>query len=147
MRSRPRGGDALRERLAGWPRRSGTRRCWTWSARRSPPCSGYAGADAVEPTRAFKELGFDSLTAVELRNRLNAATGLRLPATLVFDYPTPESPRRATCGEELLGTVAAPAATVPVGRGRVDDEPIAIVGMGCRYPGGVASPGGAVAAA
>ncbi|WP_452312077.1 SDR family NAD(P)-dependent oxidoreductase, partial [Micromonospora eburnea] len=97
---------------------------------------GHASTDPIGVTVPFRELGFDSLTAVELRNRLGAATGLRLPAAVVFDHPT----ARALAGT-LLAELSGERATVEEPR-RVSatDEPIAIIGMACRYPGGIASP-------
>ncbi|WP_206442183.1 type I polyketide synthase, partial [Streptomyces boncukensis] len=100
---------------------------------------GHAGAEAVEPGRAFRDLGFDSLMAVDLRNRLQTATGLRLTATLVFDYPNP-SVLSDFLLAQLAGDVQQDAAPPVQSMGAVSDEPVAIVGMACRFPGGVTSP-------
>ncbi len=98
---------------------------------------GHLSAWQVDVDRPFKELGLDSLGAVELRNRLTQVTSLALPATLVFDHPTTGAVARLVRalveGTDGAGRVASPVATR-------SDEPIAIVGMGCRYPGGVGSP-------
>ncbi|MBN3930706.1 acyltransferase domain-containing protein, partial [Streptomyces verrucosisporus] len=110
---------------------------------------GYAPGRAVEMDVPFRDLGFSSLMTVELRENLTEATGLRLPTGLVFDHPTPRALAEFVAAE-LAGAdtdetgEALPEAVFGTGPGPVgrdpDDEPIAIVGMACRYPGGVASP-------
>ncbi|MEU8517896.1 SDR family NAD(P)-dependent oxidoreductase, partial [Kitasatospora sp. NPDC048722] len=99
---------------------------------------GHASGRAVDPGREFRDLGFDSLTAIELRNRLADVTGLRLPATMAFDYPTPHALAAHLLGELLdeEDEVVAPPAAATADTG----EPIAIVGMACRLPGGVRTP-------
>ncbi|MGW0595459.1 SDR family NAD(P)-dependent oxidoreductase, partial [Streptosporangium sp. NPDC002607] len=101
---------------------------------------GHASANAISPDMTFQDLGLDSLTSVELRNRLIEATGIRLPATLVFDQPTPVAVTGFIRGQlDGAEATSAPPLPVPV-TAPLSGDPIVIVGMACRYPGGVTSP-------
>ncbi|MGW0966443.1 SDR family NAD(P)-dependent oxidoreductase [Streptomyces sp. NPDC002516] len=106
---------------------------------------GLRSAESVGPDQPLRELGMDSVTAVELRNRIATRIGARLPATLLFDHPT-----AARLSTHLLATALAPAGGTP-GLGAPwarplrtsalpSDEPLALVAMACRLPGGVSDP-------
>ncbi|MFJ2868917.1 SDR family NAD(P)-dependent oxidoreductase, partial [Kitasatospora sp. NPDC087314] len=98
---------------------------------------GHTDPLLVDIERPLRDLGFDSLTGVELRNRLAAETGVRLPSSLVFDHPTAVAVARhvesVLVGEEETGPVAVPTQAS-------DDDPVVVVAMACRYPGAVGSP-------
>ncbi|MFE1979517.1 type I polyketide synthase, partial [Streptomyces hygroscopicus] len=131
----------LGARLSGLPRAEQDRALLELVRAQVASVLGHDGAEAVEAGRAFKELGFDSLAAIELRNRLNAATGLRLAATLIYDYPNATALADHLRAELLgAGPVADPTGAPGAPITAVDDDPIAIVAMSCRFPGGVRSP-------
>ncbi|MEU8901780.1 SDR family NAD(P)-dependent oxidoreductase [Nocardia sp. NPDC048505] len=98
---------------------------------------GHADAEEVAPGLAFKELGFDSLDSVAFRDRLTVATGIKLPAAVIFDYPTPR-----TLARYLVAEVTGVGQQQPASETFVPgaDEPLAIVGMACRYPGAATTP-------
>jgi acyl transferase domain-containing protein/NADPH:quinone reductase-like Zn-dependent oxidoreductase/acyl carrier protein len=130
------GGDSLARTLAALPESQRGNAVLELTRTQVAIVLGHASAEAVKEQRTFRDLGLDSLSAIELRNRLSAATGMRLSATLLFDHPTPA----ALAGhlmDELAGVRHDPAAPVAAVSA---DEPVAIVGMSCRYPGGALSP-------
>ncbi|MYR59276.1 acyltransferase domain-containing protein, partial [Streptomyces sp. SID625] len=100
---------------------------------------GYGDPGDIDPGHTFSDLGFDSFAAVEFRTRLGAAVGLSLPTGLVFEHPTP-SDVIAHLGERLATPSGPGAPADPGGELPVEDDPLVIVGMACRYPGGVTSP-------
>ncbi|MFE5142016.1 type I polyketide synthase [Streptomyces fagopyri] len=131
------GTDSPGARIGALPREAGVRAAVDLIRARAAAVLGHADAEAVPADRAFRELGVDSLIAVELRNVLGAECGVRLPATVVFDHPTPTALAEFLYGE-LGGAVdEAPGVSVSVA---VAGDPVVIVGMACRFPGGVDSP-------
>ncbi|MFF1798507.1 beta-ketoacyl synthase N-terminal-like domain-containing protein, partial [Kitasatospora sp. NPDC058263] len=127
---------ALRDRLAGLADADRRQALVALVRTEVAEVLGYAESGPLETARAFTELGLTSLTAVDLRNRLNARTGLRLAVSLAFDRPTVEAVADHLAAE-LLG---ADDGQLPVAPAVVTDEPMAIVGMACRFPGGIGSP-------
>ncbi|CAM5391644.1 SDR family NAD(P)-dependent oxidoreductase OS=Streptomyces chartreusis OX=1969 GN=CP983_04235 PE=4 SV=1 [Streptomyces chartreusis] len=135
-------GDELARRLVGLAPAEQRRAVLELVQAQVAVALGHASAASVDETRSFKDLGFDSLTAVDLRNRLGSATGIPLPATLVFDHPNPNSLTDHLL-EQVLGEITAQTPSQARGRAAMAvDEPVAIVGMGCRFPGGADSAGG-----
>ncbi|MEW1642646.1 type I polyketide synthase [Streptomyces sp. NPDC091219] len=135
----PGGGSpsAFEERLAGLSRDERERLLVGVVRDETALVLGHTQGAGLDVAAEFRELGVDSLMAVEVRNRLASVTGLTLPSTVVFDHPTPQALARLL-HERLTGALSAPEAVV-VERAPVD-EPIAVIGMACRYPGGVEGP-------
>ncbi|MFD8825306.1 type I polyketide synthase, partial [Streptomyces sp. NPDC059605] len=111
---------------------------------------GHDVGDDVDPAVSFKDLGFDSMSAVEFCDRLAELTGLELPATLIYDYPSPGKlvgrlAARMSAAESADGpgpdaTDDSVAGDAGAGGPGTDDDPVAVVSMACRFPGGVAGP-------
>ncbi|MFF4503028.1 SDR family NAD(P)-dependent oxidoreductase [Streptomyces sp. NPDC001401] len=125
------------QRMAVLPEAEQLRELTTLVREEAAAILGHRDARDVPHDHSFSQLGFDSLAAIELRNRLGAAVDLRLPATLVFDHPTPADLAGRLQG--LLIDTVTPTQP-PVRDAGPADEPLAIVAMACRYPGGVTSP-------
>ncbi|WP_340560324.1 type I polyketide synthase [Streptomyces sp. GSL17-111] len=114
------------------------RELWALVRAQAAAVLGLGDPAAVEADATFKEQGFDSVTAVELRDRLARTTGLHLPASLLFDHPTPTALVRRL--RERLSGPEDDHRTGEAGGQATADDPVAIVGMSCRLPGGVSSP-------
>ncbi|MBL0781350.1 SDR family NAD(P)-dependent oxidoreductase, partial [Streptomyces albidoflavus] len=139
---RSRAGEEWARRLAGLGEAEAGALALELVRTRAAEVLGHAGPGAVRPERPFRELGFDSLTAVELRDRLATATGLRLPTTAVFDHPSPQALAHhlTALAAETAGTHRTDPGTGGPAAPPDPAEPVAIVAMACRYPGGTRSP-------
>ncbi|MFB7853481.1 SDR family NAD(P)-dependent oxidoreductase, partial [Streptomyces sp. NPDC056053] len=135
------GRSGLRDRLAALPGAERPALLVQLVQREAAAVLGMPDSGAVGKDQVFKDLGFDSLMAVELRRRLSAETGTPLPSTLAFDHPTPAAVAALLLDRLSLSDRAEEAPVAPVRReAPASDDPIAIVSMACRLPGGVTTP-------
>ncbi|MFD9464720.1 SDR family NAD(P)-dependent oxidoreductase [Streptomyces sp. NPDC060027] len=141
------GGAGLADRLARLPEADRAARVLALVREEASRALGLRSAESVGPDQPLRELGMDSVTAVELRNRIGTRIGARLPATLLFDHPTANR-----LSAHLLATAlatdgrttrrGAPDPRSPRTPAPASDEPLALVAMACRLPGGVSDPEG-----
>ncbi|MFF4207758.1 beta-ketoacyl synthase N-terminal-like domain-containing protein, partial [Streptomyces sp. NPDC001668] len=101
---------------------------------------GHETVNDLDPRRTFKDLGFDSIMLGDLRNRINTALSTRLATATLFDHPTPAGLAAHLIAEKTSAAPTAPAASSTSTGPGPDDEPIAVVAMSCRLPGGVEAP-------
>ncbi|WP_455712144.1 SDR family NAD(P)-dependent oxidoreductase [Streptomyces canus] len=134
------GGGTLGQRLAALPAAEREQTLVELVRGEAAAVLGHDSPDAVGERRAFKDAGFDSLTAVELRNRIAKRTGLTLPTTLVFDYPTPGALAHKLLEDLVGGEEGAVQAAAVARADGAEEDPIVIVAMGCRFPGGADGP-------
>ncbi|WP_406330722.1 type I polyketide synthase [Streptomyces sp. NBC_00203] len=139
------GAPGLRDELLALPADARADRVLDLVRTRIAAALGHPDPRTTDVGQAFRELGFDSLSSTELRNTLASATGLRLPATLVFDHPNPRALADHLLTELLGGDTEetsrpATGSRTSEASDAPDDDPIAVIGMSCRYPGGVETP-------
>ncbi|MFG3510443.1 SDR family NAD(P)-dependent oxidoreductase [Streptomyces sp. NPDC047821] len=138
----PRSRSELRDRLAALPAGERLAALVTLVRQEAAVVLGSTRPESVGEQEVFQKLGMDSMTAVELRRRLASATGLQLPPTLAFDYPTPLAVAGLLLDRMSLAPEAAATARRVTDADRTHDEPVAIVSMACRLPGGIDTPEG-----
>ncbi|MEU9144368.1 type I polyketide synthase [Streptomyces sp. NPDC048349] len=136
----------LREQLAAQPEAERLPSLIRLVQREAAVVLGIAAADGIGAQQVLKELGIDSLMAVELRRRLSSETGVTLPSTLAFDYPTPTAIAGLLLDKLALSTGKPQQNqkqnTLRHGAAPAADDPIAVVSMACRLPGGIDTPEG-----
>ncbi|MFJ3307065.1 SDR family NAD(P)-dependent oxidoreductase [Streptomyces sp. NPDC086549] len=139
-------GDGLADRLARLPEAERAERVLALVRDEISRALGLRSAESVRPDQPLRDLGMDSVTAVELRNRISTRVGARLPATLLFDHPTADRLAHHLLTNVLAtdgGRTARRTAPAPARAGTpATDEPIAVVSMACRLPGGANDPDG-----